>query len=413
MVINTNITAQSAATQLEQTSQRLSQSLTRLSSGSKITSPADDAAGLAVSMKFGAQISRTNAALTNVANATSFSQTQDGYLQQVNTALTRMSELTVAAQDVTKTSSDRLLYNQEFQTLASYINDVVTKNFNGVSLFSGNALNVTTDSEGGSFAMAGISGSYVAAGVSMTTSTTSTVGYAANTTLGQISSAFNSNPSEGNIATGHQSYPTSDYSTLITPSSTISDLVNYLNSTGGETSASYNSSNGQLSATVSAGAWLTSDGPALGSLFVDLGLGTADGSRGGELVNNVSGSSPVVLSTTLTHSVTTTTPGTTTGVPDISSVAGAKAALTTITNSINQLASDRATVGANLEQLSYTSSQLNTLNNNLAAAKSNITDVDVATESTNYARENILVQAGTAMLAQANSMPQSILRLFS
>jgi flagellin len=85
--------------------------------------------------------------------------------------------------------------------------------------------------------------------------------------------------------------------------------------------------------------------------------------------------------------------------------------MTSIKNAINQLASDRATVGANEERLSYTSAQLGTLNNNLAAAKSNITDVDVAQESTNYAQENILVQSGTAMLAQANAMPQSILKL--
>ena len=112
-------------------------------------------------MKLGGQISRNSAALDNVANANSFTQTQDGYLQQVGTALDRMSELTVAAQDVTKTTSDRQLYNQEFQTLATYINDVATKDFNGVSLFSGNALNVTTDSEGGTFSMTGISGSFL------------------------------------------------------------------------------------------------------------------------------------------------------------------------------------------------------------------------------------------------------------
>ena len=88
---------------------------------------------------------------------------------------------------MTKTTSDRQLYNQEFQTLATYVNDVVTKDFNGVSLFSGNALNVTTDCEGGTFADAGISGSYVAAGVTMTTSTTSTVGDAGNTQLGTLS----------------------------------------------------------------------------------------------------------------------------------------------------------------------------------------------------------------------------------
>ena len=116
------------------------------------------------------------------------------------------------------------------------------------------------------------------------------------------------------------------------------------------------------------------------------------------------------FTTMLTHQVTTTST-TTTSALDISTVSGAQSAMTSIKNAINQLASDRATVGANEERLSYTSSQLTALNNNLAAAKSNITDVDVAQESTNYARENILVQAGTAMLAQANSMPQSVLKL--
>ena len=156
MVINTNISAQSAATLLQQSSANLSQSLARLSSGSKITSPADDSAGLAVSMKLNAQIARTGAAQSNVNNAVSFNQTQDGYLQQVNTALTRMSELAVSAQDVTKTTSDRNLYQQEFSTLGAYVNDVATKSFNGVSLFNGATLNVTTDSEGATFSNLGV-----------------------------------------------------------------------------------------------------------------------------------------------------------------------------------------------------------------------------------------------------------------
>jgi hypothetical protein len=107
MVINTNTSAQNAAQLLGQSSTALSKSLARLSSGSKITSPADDSAGLAVSMKMNAQISRTNAAQSNVGNAISFNQTQDGYLSKVNDALNRMSELSVLAQDVTKTTSDR------------------------------------------------------------------------------------------------------------------------------------------------------------------------------------------------------------------------------------------------------------------------------------------------------------------
>ena len=112
MVINTNISAQSSAQMLGQSSSLLSKSLARLSSGSKITSPEDDSAGLAVSMKLNAQMSRISAASNNVGNAISFNQTQDGYLSKVNDALNRMSELAVLSQDVTKSSDDRGLYNQ-------------------------------------------------------------------------------------------------------------------------------------------------------------------------------------------------------------------------------------------------------------------------------------------------------------
>jgi flagellin len=267
MVINTNLSALNTASLLMQSQSQLSTSLQRLSSGSKITSPADDSAGLAVSMKLNAQMARITAASNNVNNAVSFSQTQDGYVQQVNSAFSRMSELSVLSQDVTKTTADRALYQQEFQALGSYINNVSTKDFNGVSLFNGATLNVTTDSEANTFGMVGIN--------------------LANTT----------------------------YSTA-----------------------------------------------------------TAD---------------------------------------NITSITGSLKALTDVKAAITQLASDRANIGSNEETLSYYGNQLSTLKNNLSAANSQITDVDVATESTNYAKENILVQTGTAMLAQANSMPQSVLKLLS
>src|ERR1039457_923893 len=156
MVINTNLSAQSSATLLMHSSSMLSQSLARLSSGSRITSPADDSAGLAVSMKLNAQMARIDGASNNVGNAISFNQTQDGYLQKVSDALSRMSELSILSQDVTKSTSDKALYNQEFQTLGKYITDVATKDFNGVSLFAGTTLNVTVDSDANTYAMAGI-----------------------------------------------------------------------------------------------------------------------------------------------------------------------------------------------------------------------------------------------------------------
>jgi flagellin len=265
MVINTNLSAQSSASLLMQSSQQLSQSLARLSSGSKINSPADDSAGLAVSMNLTAQMGRNTAANNNVNNAISFNQTQDGYLQQVSNALNRMSELAVQSQDVTKSDSDRSLYNQEFNTLATYINSVSTKDFNGVSLFGGSTLNVTIDSDANTFGMTGV------------------------------------------------------------------DLT----------------------------------GTTFSSLASD----------------------------------------------SIGTIASAKTALSAVTTAISQLASDRASIGSNIETLTDYSNQLSTLNNNLSAANSQIMDVDVAQESTNYAKENILVQTGTAMLAQANSMPQIALKL--
>ena len=267
MVINTNISAQTTAGLLMQSEQQLSQSLERLSSGSKINSPADDSAGLAVSMGLTAQMGNNTAAGNNIADAISFNQTQDGYLQQVSTALDRMSELAVQSQDVTKSDSDRSLYQQEFGTLAQYINNVATQNFNGVSLFDGSSLNVTIDSNADTFANQGVT----------------------------------------------------------------------------------------LTASVYSG--LASD--------------------------------------------------------SIGSVTLAAAALTDVSNAISQLASDRASIGTNIETLTDYSNQLSTLNNNISAANSQIMDVDVAQESTNYAKYNILVQTGTAMLAQANAMPQSVLKLLS
>jgi flagellin len=267
LVINTNVSAMQTSSLLEKSNSALSKSLQELSSGSKITSPSDDSAGLAVSMNLTEQMGDNSAAADNVNNAVSFNQTQDGYLQQVNSALDRMSELSVQSQDVTKSNSDRSLYNQEFNTLANYINNVATQSFNGVSLFNGNTLAVTTDSGGGTFSNTGVN----------------------------------------------------------------------------------------LGATV----------------YSDLA----------------------------SASISTTT--------------GAASALTAVASAITQLASDRATIGTNEETLNDYGNQLETLNNNLSAANSQIMDVNVASESTAYAQQNILVQTGTAMLAQANSQPQIALKLLS
>jgi flagellin len=97
----------------------------------------------------------------------------------------------------------------------------------------------------------------------------------------------------------------------------------------------------------------------------------------------------------------------------VSTNSAAATALTNVKAAITQLATDRATIGANVSRLNLTSEQLGILKDNLSAANSRIKDVDVASESTQFARYNILVQSGTAMLAQANALPTSALRLLS
>jgi len=137
--INTNPAASNAAFNLNKNNAMLQASLKRLSSGSRIASPTDDAGGLAVSMRLDAQVNRTQGAINNVNNALSFVQVQDGALSTVGSIVDRMSELRAFADDVTKNSSDNANYDTEFQQLRQQLNNIVSEQFNGVSLFSGAA----------------------------------------------------------------------------------------------------------------------------------------------------------------------------------------------------------------------------------------------------------------------------------
>jgi flagellin len=149
MVINTNMAAITSANNLDTSTNELNNALAQLSSGSKIVSPMDDPAGLAESIALNAQIGQTQAANDNVSNAISFSQTQDGYLQQVGSALDQMSTLAIEAQDPTKTSTEIADYNTEFAALGAYINNTASATFNGVSLFGSSGLAITTDGTSG------------------------------------------------------------------------------------------------------------------------------------------------------------------------------------------------------------------------------------------------------------------------
>jgi len=133
--INTNSAASAAAYSLDNVTKNLQKTLTRLSSGSRIVSPMDDAGGLAVSMRLSAAVRRTEATQSNVSNAQAFLETQDGVLRSAEKVVSRLGELTQLGTDVTKSTSDLALYQSEVNSLKAQLGSLISESFNGVSLF--------------------------------------------------------------------------------------------------------------------------------------------------------------------------------------------------------------------------------------------------------------------------------------
>ena len=268
VVINTNYAATVASNNLAASNSMLQRSLNRLSSGSKIVSPADDAGGLAVSMKLSAAAKRSAATNTNIGNTVSFVQTQDGVLKVAAKVLDRMSELKTLYADPTKNSDDLANYDAEFTQLQSQLGSLTDETFNSVALFDATGLSVQVSEDGSQ-----------------------------------------------------------------TVDVTGKDLADATDGVG-----------------------------------------------------------------TLTDSGVTT-------LADID--------LSDINDAIQNVATMRANNGAEQSRLGFAAEVLTINKANLEAANSRIVDVDVAEESTQLARWNILVQSGTAMLAQANQSSQVALRLIS
>ena len=151
MVINTNIQALKTSNFLSINTANLAKSLSRLSSGSKIVTPSDDAAGLAVSSRLAGQIARNEVAYSNVTNAISFTQTQEGLLATIDKALRRMADLSIFSQDSTKSLSDLGLYNKEFIELQEFVTKSIQQKFNGINLFSSDSLSLAVNEDGSTY----------------------------------------------------------------------------------------------------------------------------------------------------------------------------------------------------------------------------------------------------------------------
>ncbi len=150
VVINTNFAATVASNNLAASNDMLQKSMNRLSSGSKIVNPADDAGGLAVSMKLSAAAKRSGAAASNIGNSVSFLQSQDGVLKVTGKVLERMGELKTLYADPTKNSNDLANYDSEFTALQSELASLTDNTFNSVALFGTGSLSVTVSEDGAS-----------------------------------------------------------------------------------------------------------------------------------------------------------------------------------------------------------------------------------------------------------------------
>ena len=146
--INTNLAASAAAYSLDNVTRNLQKTLSRLSSGSRIVSPMDDAGGLAVSMRLSAAVRRTEATQSNVSNAQAFLETQDGVLKSAEKVISRLGELTQLGTDITKSTSDLALYQTEVNSLKAQLGSLISESFNGVSLFSAGTSATTIDLTG-------------------------------------------------------------------------------------------------------------------------------------------------------------------------------------------------------------------------------------------------------------------------
>ena len=311
--INTNSAAAAANFHLSNNQSALQKSLTRLSSGSRIVQPVDDAGGLAVSMKMDSAIVRLAGAQKNVQNATSFLEVQDGVLQAAGKIVNRMIELKGLSDDVMKNASDVENYNREFKDLQMQIYDMGSLKFNGVSMF-------------------------------------------ASTSNAGVSAKFNDNSLDNTVSIFVSADGTSGPTVSVSKALLLSALTITANAVG--TTVEY--------ADTLNGAY-TGTGANAAMTFV-----AADSSK-------------------------------TIDITDIS--------VGVFTQALENIATLRANNGASMSRLRFAGEEMAAQETNLIAAKGRITDVDIAAESTQLAKYNVLVQASASMLAQANTSADIALML--
>ncbi|MDC0994813.1 flagellin [Pseudomonadales bacterium] len=362
LVVNTNIGSLNAMRSLASSGNELKTAMERLSSGKKINSAADDAAGFAIAERMTAQIRGLNMATKNANDGLSMLAVIENATNDVTDMLQRMRELAVQATNDTNSGADRQFLQAEALALRHEIDRVASQTeYNGAAILDGSRHgNIQVGTEAGQtihFHIRSIQSSNIGAPIEQVD-------------RGTIDNAV------GDSATGAVTITSADYEQIV-----VQDYVN-LKRTNWSAGSFEVTATTTGSFTIDAG-WVKEQGN-LDNFVSDINAGVTiitEGHRDGQTINQV----------------------------DL--VNNASEALATITSAIEQIAGDRAEYGALQNRLEYTVSNLMNVSEFTTAARSRIEDADFAAESARLAKAQVLQQTGTAMLAQANSSSQLVLSL--
>ena len=474
-VINTNVQSLNAQRNLGVSQNSLATSMQRLSSGLRINSAKDDAAGLAISERMTTQIRGLNVAVRNANDGISLAQTAEGAMASVTNNLQRMRELAVQSANATNSSSDRAALQAEVSQLSEEIDRVATQtDFNGTKLLDGSfsaqafqvganaGQTITIDSIAsartstlGKFNGVNVANNAVAtpSNTPAAMTVTFTGGSLGTVNLGNvandakaIANALNASGIAGMSASADPAVATGTQAALsgAEASEALSFTLNGTNIsfTSGTTQSgaqdallaavnAQSANTGVVATNTGSGIKLTAaDGRNIvaGALTgattwtaAELGLGGAvlGATTAGTVDINYqspSGNAATAVTVAVAGGFTTgsqsiASTGTAISAIDISTVTGANTALTAIDAALTQINSSRAALGAIQNRFSSTIDNLQTNSENLSASRSRIIDADFAAETANLSRAQILQQAGTAMVAQANQLPQGVLAL--
>jgi len=374
-VINTNVMSLNAQRNLSTSGAQLATSLQRLSSGLRINSAKDDAAGLAISERFTTQIRGMDQAARNANDGISLSQTAEGAMGEISNNLQRIRELAVQSRNATNSATDRAALNSEAQQLKSEIDRVASQtSFNGVKLIDGSFANQA-------FQVGANQGETISVSSIVNANSSALGSYSRATVTGGAATAFTAVTAGDLTINGTSVGGLAAAASATERASQVRDAVNSKSDTTGVYAVNDTATTVTLVST------------------------TAD------IVVAHAGASSSAAITGLTAATTARATSTGFSSLDISTTSGADTAMQSMDAALSAISTARASMGAIQNRFSSVVANLSTTSENLSAARSRIQDADFAKETAQLTRTQILQQAGTAMLAQANQAPQSVLSL--